>query len=185
MDFLRVITEVGGALTRSGVRYALIGGFAMALRGVQRATVDLDFILALEDLEIADQRLRAQGYRRVFHSENVSHYRSDDDEFGRIDILHAFRSPSLSMLDRAEMLEVAPSVKLPVARMEDIIGLKIQAACNDPDRSDQDWLDIRHLLEAAAIDGHVPDWELIGQYLEIFGLPEKRSSMERWYDAAQ
>lgn len=33
-----------------------------------------------------------------------------DDELGRIDILHAFRGPTLGMLDRAERIKVAKPV---------------------------------------------------------------------------
>ena len=51
MDFFRVITEVFNRLDEVGVSYALIGGFAMAMRGVQRATVDLDLILLREHLD--------------------------------------------------------------------------------------------------------------------------------------
>jgi len=55
MDFIKVMENVTSQLDTAGVRYALIGGFAMALRGVQRATIDMDFILMLEDWEKADQ----------------------------------------------------------------------------------------------------------------------------------
>jgi len=110
MDFSKVIAEVVGSLERAGVRYALIGGFAMALRGVQRATADLDFILALDDLSKAEEILSQHGYRRVFRSENVSHFISDDLAWGRIDILHAFRRPSLGMLERAESISVEPGL---------------------------------------------------------------------------
>lgn len=55
MDFQRVIETVTSQLDEAEIRYALIGGFAMALRGVQRATIDLDFILMLEDMEEADR----------------------------------------------------------------------------------------------------------------------------------
>jgi hypothetical protein len=54
MNFQKVFKEVTSQLDEADVRYALIGGFAMALRGVQRATVDLDFILMLEDLDRAE-----------------------------------------------------------------------------------------------------------------------------------
>jgi hypothetical protein len=43
------------ALDEASVRYALIGGFAMALRGVPRATIDLEFILMLDDLDRSDE----------------------------------------------------------------------------------------------------------------------------------
>lgn len=66
MNFEKVIGEFCGRLDQAGIRYALIGGFAMALRGVPRATLDLDFILMLEDLEqtdaiLADLRLGGEG----------------------------------------------------------------------------------------------------------------------------
>lgn len=141
MDFARVIEQVCGRLDVAGIRYALIGGFAMALRGVQRATMDLDFILMLEDMGKADAILSEFGYRRDFHSENVSHYRSSDQEWGRIDILHAFRGPALGMLQRAERIPVDASLTLPVVHVEDLVGLKIQALVNDPLRAISDWDD--------------------------------------------
>jgi predicted nucleotidyltransferase len=185
MDFLKVLDEICGALDRANIRYALIGGFAMAMRGVQRATVDLDFILLMDDLDRAHELLRSSGYRRAFHSDNVSHYRAEDSDYGRIDILHAFRRPSLSMLDRAERVELSPGVSVPVARVEDIIGLKIQAVVNDPERETQDWLDIRLLLEAAANQAETVDWGLLAEYLRIFNLHDRLESLKEWYGQAE
>ena len=84
MDFELVIRKVVGALEAAGVNYALIGGFAMGLRGVQRATMDLDFILMLEDMGKADEILRGFGYERIFHSPDVSQYQSTAGDWGRI-----------------------------------------------------------------------------------------------------
>lgn len=156
----------------------------MAMRGVQRATVDLDFILMLEDLDRTDRLLVGLGYQRAFQSENVSHYIANDASLGRIDLLHAFRGPSLSMLARAERLEVADGVTLPVVQVEDIIGLKIQAAFNDGRRETADWLDIRLLVETAAQTGRALDWELIADYLELFELSQELPGMKVWYDEA-
>lgn len=168
MDFFRVLPNLCQRLDEHSVRYALIGGFGMAMRGVQRATLDLDFILALEDLETADEILREMSFERYFHSENVSHYRRDDQNW-RVDLLHAFRRPAMAMLERAERLPIAGGPSLPVAAVEDIIGLKVQAMSNDPSRAEQDWLDIRLLVRTAGELNQRLDWELIGQYLELFG----------------
>ena len=181
MDFLEVIRQVGARLDEAGIRYALIGGFGMAMRGVQRATVDLDFIVLLDNLETVHRTLSTLGYEREFHSDNVSHYQAKNTKLGRIDILHAFRAPTLSMLERAQRLEVAYGLFLPVARTEDIIGLKIQAAFNDPQREAADWQDIRMLIEAAASQRTALDWELIGDYLAIFEQPERLGQLEQWY----
>lgn len=183
MDFIRVIETVAARLDEAGVRYALIGGFAMALRGVQRATVDLDFILMREDLEKADVIITDCGYRRAFRNENASHYLADDGALGRIDLLHAFRSPSLSMLDRADQIEVVPGLRLPVVQHEDLIGLKVQALVNDPGRATADWSDIRMIVESCATGGREMDWDLVEEYLGIFNLTGKLVQLRTWYGA--
>lgn len=185
MDFDVVIRRLAADLEAAGIRYALIGGFAMAMRGVQRATVDLDFILMLEDLKKAHLILRGLGYERVFHSENVSHYLSPDRRWGRIDILHAFRGPTLGMLKRAEKLPVLDGVLLPVVQIEDIIGLKVQAAVNAPERSARDWADIRMILEMAAGQSRAIDWELLADYLAIFNLQAKLPELRSWHGQAR
>jgi predicted nucleotidyltransferase len=181
MNFERVIRRVVGELEAADVHYALIGGFAMALRGVQRATMDLDFILMMEDLAKADKVLTGCGYERVFHSENVSHYASVDRDWGRIDILHAFRGPTLSMLERAETVSVLDDLRIKVVHIEDIIGLKVQALVNNPLRAARDWADIRMILEAAKEQGRLIDWGLLEDYLEIFKLEAKLAELKVWY----
>jgi hypothetical protein len=185
MNFLRVIGIVTRRLDQACVRYALIGGFAMALRGVQRATIDLDFILMFDDLGKADAIFKDAGYKRAFHSENVSHYTSEDLELGRIDILHAFRGPTLDMLKRADRIEIASGQTLPVVHVEDIIGLKVQAVVNDPKRATADWADIRMILETSSDNGNPIDWELLQDYLDLFKLGSKLEEMKYWYGAAE
>jgi len=185
MNFIKVIEEVATKLDQTGIRYALIGGFAMALRGVQRATVDLDFILMIDDLNDADRIFQSAGYVRAFKNENVSHYIASEDELGRIDILHAFRGPSLSMLERADRIEIVKGRTLPVVQTEDIIGLKIQAAINDKKRAVRDWADIQIILETAAEQRQRVDWELIESYLELFDIKEKLNAVRGWYGATE
>jgi len=172
MDFEQILSQVVPDLDQHGIRFALIGGMAMAFRGVQRTTLDVDFILLLDDLDRADQIFTEHGFRREFRSENVSHYLADDPA-GRIDVLHAFRGPTLGMLERADRLSWPGGVAIPVVRTEDLIGLKIQASVNDPSRHDLDWSDIRLMLRHAAEHSLPIDWELVADYLELFDLQHK------------
>lgn len=181
MNFITVLGSLIKELDQQGIRYALIGGFAMAMRGVQRATMDLDLILALDDLEGAHSLLLQYGYERAFYSENVSHYQSQDPEWGRIDILHAFRAPSLKMLDRAERLELTADIALKVARIEDIIGLKIQAMSNDLRRAEQDWLDCRQLSRLAWQEGISLDWDLLESYFSLFDKTDLLPILRSYY----
>jgi len=87
MNFIKVIEAVTSQLDAADVRYALIGGFAMALRGVQRATGD--------------------------------------------------------------------------------------------------WADIRMMLETCSQSGETLDWELLEDYLDLFGLDDNLEEMKDWYGATQ
>jgi len=102
VDFEKILKLLIADFNKEEIRYALIGGFGMGLLGVARATIDLDFLIAREDIPKIDIVMKKYGYRRVFHSENVSQYNSDIGVFGSIDFLHAFRVHSLNMLDRAQ-----------------------------------------------------------------------------------
>lgn len=57
------LSRVSGALEAAGVRYALVGGYAVALHGAVRGTVDIDFLLrwSLRDLEAAEAALVSIG----------------------------------------------------------------------------------------------------------------------------
>lgn len=181
MNFETTIPKIVTEFAAAGIRYALIGGLAMAMRGVQRATLDVDFILLLEDLGNAHERLLALGYHRAFHSENVSHYLADNPALGRVDLLHAFRGPSLGMLERSEMLGFVGGMSLPVVHVEDLIGLKIQAAVNDPSRHRRDWSDIHLLVENASFHGTSLDWDLLADYFALFDLTPELSNLKQLY----
>ena len=173
MDLTQVLSRVVNELDKHGVHYALIGGMAMAMRGIQRTTLDLDFVLLLNDLETADQILQSHGYHREFHSENVSHYMGKDATLGRIDLLHAFRGPTLGMLERADRLPWPSGVAVPVVHLEDLIGLKVQAFVNDPSRQERDWADIIQIIRHARDHSVAVDWELLGDYFSLFDLKIK------------
>lgn len=58
-EFARVIQ----ALHEEGLEYALCGGMALAVYGVPRATVDIDFMIRPESAERAGRIARELGYR--------------------------------------------------------------------------------------------------------------------------
>jgi hypothetical protein len=184
MDFLKVVSLVISDLDAQKLRYALIGGMAMAMHGLQRTTLDLDFILMLDDLEPADRILRKHGYTREFHSENVSTYLGADPSFGRIDLLHAFRGPTLGMLSRADRLPWTDGISLPVVHIEDLIGLKVQALVNDPTRQPGDWADILAMIRHAGDSSTPIDWDLVEDYLVLFDLGAKLGELKDTYGQA-
>lgn len=165
-----------------GVRAAVIGGFAMALSGAGRNTQDLDFLVHRDDLAALHAVMTEAGYARRFTSENVSQYSAADPSLVPVDFLHAFRSISLAMLARAREVPILGGARrLKVLDPEDVIGLKVQALANNPDREQRDLADIRSLADAR--DGRL-DWARLEEYFSLFKREEEFSDLKGRYPGA-
>ena len=170
MDFERVLRDLVSDFNEHEVTYAVIGGFALGVLGIQRATMDLDFLVARDSLPQVDEIMHRRGYRLRFRSDNVSQFVSDSGPLGQVDFLHAFRKVSTGMLNRASDLPVyAGSLRVRTLRPEDIIGLKVQALANDPQRERVDLVDIDLLVERFAAE---IDWGRMREYFALFGRVE-------------
>lgn len=166
---LKIVTQkLVSAFESQNCRYALMGGFALGLWGCARATVDIDFLLNYEDAEKADAIMRQFSYESRFKSRNIAQYVSLLKIFGEVDFLYAFRRHSLDMLLRAEE-KIVFDTKIKILRPEDIIGLKIQAIHNAPERKPKDWADIEALV---SVNKDILDWKLIKEYFIIFNMSE-------------
>lgn len=167
MDFKTTLQQLICAFDDANIDYALIGGFAVGLWGVARGTVDLDFLVDRDALPRLDPIMAQCGFSLAYRSENVSQFTSPS---GGIDVLHAFRHHSRAMLGRsAERSLFAGSVLVRVLRPEDLIGLKVQALANDPDRTHFDRYDIEELMR---LHGATLDWTLIEDYFDLFEMGE-------------
>ena len=183
MDFEIVLKTLISQFSHLKIRCAVIGGFALGVLGVPRQTMDLDFLVHRDDLEKLDKVMSALGYARVFYSENVSQYRHPDAAWGSVDFIHAFRRISLAMLDRAkDHPALGGRESLRIAQPEDVIGLKVQAMCNDPSRRAQEQSDIERLM---ARYGQGLDWERIEEFYNVFGLAKEAKSLRERFDHAQ
>lgn len=183
VDFELVLQKLLSEFSRLGIRCAAIGGFALGVLGAPRQTMDLDFLVHRDDLEKLDGSLTALGYVRVFCSENISQYRHPDAALGTVNIIHAFRNISLAMLDRAkEYPALGGRQRLRTAQPEDIIGLKVQALYNDPERKTQEQNDIERLM---SLYGPKLDWDRIQEFYNVFGLVEEAKKLRERFDRAQ
>lgn len=179
MNFTRISEKLVKAFEKEGVRYALIGGLALGLHGVHRATVDIDFLVHRDDMDKVGGIMSALGYERHFRSDNVSQYASPLSAFGEVDFLHAFREASVGMLERAEEKETfGGALKVRTVGTEDLIGLKVQAMANDERRREGDLADIEALLD---LHGKVADWERIRGYFDLFEMEDVFARLEGKY----
>lgn len=148
----RIATE----LDRLGIDYALVGGIAVSARTEPRFTQDLDLAVAVADDAIAEgaiNSLTQAGYvpiALVEHqaSDRLATVRLESPEGTEIvDLLFASSGIEPEIAATADVLVVAPGVRLPVARVGHLIALKLLAR-DDTDRP-QDLADLRALLEVA------------------------------------
>lgn len=139
----RQIEQVIGVLNEAGSDFALIGGLALASYRVIRATQDVDLLVDGNRADAVDAALAGLGYRCIHRSPDAGNYQRGDE---RVDVLYATRPIATRLLASAPSRETGFG-HLRVISLEGLIGFKLQALVNDPDRR-QDLEDIRALLKA-------------------------------------
>lgn len=183
MDFEQVLTALLSGFEAQRIRYAVMGGFALGVLGAPRATMDVDFLIHRDDLERAHKILSELGYGRLAHMENVSTYVHRESRWGRIDILHALRTYSLRMLERTRsypIFEGRHTIK--VLNPEDVIGFKVQAIANNPERRKKEEVDIDALMMRL---GPTLDWDRVQEYYDLFELGEEARKLRARFGHAQ
>lgn len=140
-----------------GLKWALVGGFAVMLRVEARSTRDLDIVLAVTGDRQIDEAVRGlmmRGYRN--HPTKPMLFRKDgrlfgvrlvsppldagDDTMAIVDVLTGCSGVEPEIVAAAEIQEAMPKVFIPVARAGHLVALKVLAA------RPQDLEDVRVLL---------------------------------------
>jgi hypothetical protein len=149
------LDRVIALLAESGVKYCVIGGQAVNAFVEPVVSLDLDLAVATADVASAEDLLRRHfRVERFRHSVNVSMSGSDlrvqlqtDPRYG-------------TFVGSASERNVL-GLRLPVARLEDVLQGKVWAAQDDssrPSKRQKDLADISRLLEAhPELRSRVPD----------------------------
>ena len=136
------------------------------MAGISRTTKDIDFLISSEDAPKVKKLMLSFGYELIHESEDISSYLSKMVKWGRIDFLQAHRKYTRAMLTRAVDNDILEGrFKIKVLKIEDLIGLKVQASSNDPKRYHQDISDIEYLISNNY--GNL-DRSLIEEYFALF-----------------
>jgi predicted nucleotidyltransferase len=139
----RQLEEVIASLSKVDVRFALIGGLALASHKVIRATQDIDLLTDSEKAEDIDRELIALGYHCLHRSADAGNYLRGDE---RVDFIYASRPAARGLLSNATSVQTAFG-EVRVVSTEGLIGLKLQGFVNNPRRT-QDLEDIKALIAA-------------------------------------
>lgn len=138
----------------------MVGGLAVSARAEPRTTRDVDLVVAVAGDSQAEKLvrdLRARGYTLVEHLEQDATGRlatvrfiapGEEEEGVLVDLLFASSGVEPEIVARAEELELAPGIKLPIATTGHLIALKLLA--RDDRLRPQDFDDLRALLREAS-----------------------------------
>jgi hypothetical protein len=154
-DFAQFLLQIQRDLNNLDVDWCLIGGLAVAARGEPRFTKDIDLAVATPDDRASEGlifALQGTGYRILAILEQQVSGRlatvrlspPGSPEPMIIDLLFASSGIESSIVQRAELMEVFPKVRVQVASLGDLIAMKILA--RDDETRPQDRLDLKSLL---------------------------------------
>ncbi len=145
VDETNLLEQLVSRLDDEGIKYCVIGGQAVNAYVEPLVSLDLDLVVAADDLDRVESLLK-QHFRveRFAHSLNVSLAGSDLRVQIQLDPQYS------TFVDRASVRDVL-GAQLPVARLEDVLQGKVWAA-EDPTRRgskrQKDLADIARLLES-------------------------------------
>ena len=144
----RALTRLESDLKALGLRWAAIGGLAVAARAEPRTTRDLDVAIAVlgdREAEKIVLAMRSRGYREVpnkavMEQKDVGRLatvrllvpgekREEEDEFDGlvVDLMFASSGVEPEIVRSAEVMQVMPRVAVPVVRSGHLYALKILA----------------------------------------------------------
>jgi hypothetical protein len=140
-NFLGRVIEM---LNERGIRYCVIGGVGVNAYAEAVVTLDLDIVLAADDLERARTALEAEFRVREFeHSLNVY------DPGSKLQVQIQLDPALSAYVERAEVRDVL-GLPLPVASPADLMASKVAAAMEPrrrPSKRQKDLADVARLLD--------------------------------------
>lgn len=120
------LKRVAVALKQAGVPFALTGGYAVWARGGPEPDHDVDFLVAAEDAELAEEALRGQQIEVVHPPEDWLFKAYSDGAV--VDLIHRHSGgpAERSIVEDADVLEVL-SVEMPVLSATEVVVQKMLA----------------------------------------------------------
>ena len=150
-DFLGRVLRL---LEENGIRYCAIGGVAVNAYAEPVVTLDLDLVVAIDDLERA--RTMLQGGYEVATFEHSVNVRDSDS---KLQVQLQLDPDLAAYVERAEIRNVL-DLEIPVAAPRDLLEAKVRAALEPSRRASKrqkDLADIARLLEVMPeLDSAIP-----------------------------
>jgi len=151
MDLQDIIQRVIQTFCQSGIKCLLIGGYAVNYYGYTRNTLDVDFMIAVEDVDKSRQRLKEAGFSNVSDGENVLMFSRPDSSL-RLDFLKTDSDTLNQLIQHAQSVQML-GVTVEIPALLDLLAMKFFAlgqashVREDKDVPDIAWLAILNKLD--------------------------------------
>ncbi len=100
MDFELALNQILYELKINDIEYGLVGGLALGILGIDRATSDIDFLVQNSDKDLVRKIMLELKYESIFHSINFSLFQSPLKALGEIDFIHPDTNTISEILSR-------------------------------------------------------------------------------------
>lgn len=172
MDLPGVLRSLACLLEERGIRFALIGGLGLHAYGLRRATFDVDLLVDGEAQAEVVAMLEDLGYQTLNLSRGYSNHLHAESSRGRVDCVWVRGATREEIFAGCSRYEVFSGFGVPVPRPEHLAALKIHAMSNDPQRTRQEMVDLRFLLDLpetdrAAVREQFEKRDLLEEYREL------------------
>ena len=147
MDFELALNQILYELKINDIEYGLVGGLALGILGIDRATSDIDFLVQNSDKDLVRKIMLDLKYESIFHSINFSLFQSPLKALGEIDFIHPDTNTISEILSRKVNYSIFnDKIQINVVKADDLIILKLQAIKLDQTRKQKDESDIISLI---------------------------------------
>jgi predicted nucleotidyltransferase len=149
-----VLSNLFRTLDEAGIRFLLIGGWAVGHYGVTRLTVDIDVMVCKADERRIREVMRGLGYTLAFRNDLFAKFEHASN-WPEVDALFLGAETGEKLFASALSIEFdGASVQIPA--LLHLIAMKLHAMKNNPTRAFKDLPDIVAMIRSNAID-HATD----------------------------
>jgi predicted nucleotidyltransferase len=144
---MRALAEYLYRAERHGdLRLLLIGGRSLEAHGIVRATKDIDFLIAVSDIQAMSQHLTKIGYTKAAETSIFSRWTHASVSEEDIDVMYVNDTTFTNLFSDSVPFQIG-SATLHVPTVPRLIALKLHAIKNNPERTLKDTSDIQNLLQ--------------------------------------
>ena len=150
-DLETILDIVANRLPKKGIECLLIGGFAVNYYGYTRNTLDVDFMVLPDQIEIVRESMRRAGFTNIAIQENVAFFSMPGKPL-RVDFLQTSKSTMQKLLVHSKLATVGGR-EVRVPSLGDLIAMKIFSLSRDlARRMGKDLPDIAYLCVLHNLD---------------------------------